>query len=180
MPDHFVSDEVRVFAASRRFSATTRDRWLRSTPGDQRTLLAVAQRLRLGENQFRDLLDWSEEIAVRDGCAIAAVWAREPVASALARDLGRNELIAAVKSALRQLRFPLLAAAEARLAELTRQLKLPRGAHLHLPAHLEGDEIRIEIRGRNAAALREQVAAVQSALSRAELDEMFRTLEQAP
>ncbi|HUI27461.1 MAG TPA: hypothetical protein VL403_15370 [Candidatus Kryptonia bacterium] len=180
MPETAMSAAARAFAQSRRFSAATLDRWLRLSDGDQAALLRLGERLRLGENQFRDLLDWSEEIAVRDGCSVATVWAREPVAATLARDLGRNEMIAAVKSALRQLRFPQLAAAEARLAELVRRLKLPRGVRLQLPEHLEGDDVRIDMSGHSAAALRAHAAAVQRALSAPELDEIFRTLEQAP
>jgi hypothetical protein len=180
MPESSVSSIARAFAAARRFSAATLDRWLRLGDDDQAALLRLAERLRLGENHFRDFLDWSEEIAVRDRCAIASVWAREPVASTLARDLGRNEMIVAVKSALRQLRFPQLAAAEARLADLVRQLKLPRGVRVHPPEHLDSDEVRIELSGRSAHALREQAAAVLRALSAPELDEIFRTLEQAP
>ncbi len=179
MPETPVS-AVREFAAARRFSALTLERWLRLPTADQATLLRLAERLRLGENQFRDLLDWSDEIALRDRCSVTDVWAREPLAAALMRDLGRNEMIAAVKAALRTLRFPQLTAAEARLAELVRQLKLPRGARVHLPEHLEGDEVRIELRARSAAAMRETTEAVQRALSGSELDEIFRTLQEAP
>jgi len=89
-------------------------------------------------------------------------------------------MIVAVKSALRVLRFPQLAAAEARLAELIRQLKLPRGIRVHLPEHLEGDEVRIELSARSAGALRNRVAALQQALSAPQMDEIFRALEEAP
>ncbi|MBI4516252.1 MAG: hypothetical protein HY699_10615 [Deltaproteobacteria bacterium] len=174
------SAAVLAYTAARRFSAPTCARWLRLEAGDQAALLQVAERLRLGENQFRDFFDWAEEIAVRDRCAIKDVWGRAPVAGALARKLGRNEMVAAVKAALRQLRFPQLAAAESRLAQLVRQLQLPHGVRVHLPEQLEGDEVRIELRGRSAEALRAGVAAVQQGLRRAELDEIFRLLEQAP
>jgi len=172
-----VASAARAFAASRRFSAATRDRWLRLRDDDRNTLLQLAERLRLGENQFRDLLDWSEEIAVRDRCSIAAVWARAPMATALARDLGRNEMIAAIKSALRRLRFPQLAAVETRLAELARRLKLPRGVRIRFPEHLEGDEVSVEMSARSAAGLRAQADALQRALSAPEFDEIFRALE---
>jgi hypothetical protein len=171
---------IRSYAAERRFSAATLDRWLRLDVGDRAILLALVQRLRLGENQFRDFLDWSEEIAARDRCSIADLWRRPPLADALARDLGRNQTIAALKAALRRVRFPRLTAAEARLAALIRGLRLPRNVQLHLPENLEGEEVRVEMHARSAAALRECTAALQQATSSADLDEIFRLLQDAP
>jgi hypothetical protein len=180
MPEHPTTTAVHAYATARHFSTATRERWLRLAPGDQAVLLRLAERLRLGENQFRDFLDCSEDIAGRDGCTIGEVWAREPIATTLARDLGRNQMIAALRAALRLLRFPQLAAANARLAELVSQLHLPAGVRLHFPLHLEGDEVRVELHSRSAAALRECTAAVQRALENPALDEVFRTLEHTP
>lgn len=180
MAERTSADGIRAFAAARRFSATTVERWLRFAERDRVVLLRLAERLRLGENQFRDLLDWSEEIAVRERCSVADVWQREALTSVLARPLGRNEMIVAVKAALRLLRFPQLAAAEARLAELIRRLKLPRAIQVRLPEHLEGNEVRIELAGRSAAALRDHAAALQRALDAPLVEEIFRALEEAP
>ncbi|MBI1815494.1 MAG: hypothetical protein HYR72_10985 [Deltaproteobacteria bacterium] len=179
MPDHATTAAVHAYAAARRFSTATRERWLRLASSDQAALLRLAEQLRLGENQFRDFLDCSEDIAGRDGCTIGEVWAREPMVTTLARDLGRNQMIAALRAALRPLRFPQLAAADARLAELVRQLNLPAGVRLQFPLQLEGDEVRVELRANSAAALRECAAAVQRALDSPALDDVFRTLEHA-
>jgi len=180
MAERTSADGIRALAAARRFSEATVERWLRLAETDRAVLLRLAERLRLGENQLRDLLDWSEEIAVRERCSIADVWRRESLASVLARPLGRNQMIAAVKLTLRALRFPQLAAAEARLAELIRQLKLPRAIQVHLPEHLEGNDVRIELTGRSAAALRDHAAALQRALCAPQVDEIFHALEEAP
>jgi hypothetical protein len=172
------SSAILAFAESRKFSRLTLDRWCRLDAKDQATLLQLAERLRLGENQFRDFLDWSEEIALRDGCSVSEVWAREPVSTALARDLGRNELIGAVKTALRRLRFPQLVAAEDRLSELVKTLGLPRAVRLRLPEHLEGTEVRVEITAESPRVLRDNLAVLQRACNQPELDEIFRLLQE--
>jgi hypothetical protein len=180
MAEEPVTAAIAAYATFRRFSAATLQRWQRLADEDQRALLDLAQRLRLGENQFRDFLDWSEEIALRDRCSLAAVWRREVLATVLARDLGRNEMIHALKAALRALRFPQLAATEERIAELIKRLDLPRDSQLQVPLNLEGDAVRLELHSRSAAALRDQVAALQRALTQPELDEIFRLLTEAP
>jgi hypothetical protein len=171
---------VRAFAKSRRFSRPTEDRWLRLASGDRETLLRLAERLRLGENQFRDVLDWCEEIAIRDHCSIGQVLDCGPVAQTLARGLGRNDMIAALKTTLRSLRFPQLVAAETRAAELVRSLRLPRNVKLHLPDNLEGDEVRVEMTASSTGAMRETAAALERALSSPALDQIFRVLQEVP
>ena len=180
MTNQNLAASVAAFAAARRFSLLTLQRWQRLADDDQRALLDLGERLRLGENQFRDFLDWSEEIALRERCSIASVWQRDGIVEVLARDLGRNDMIAVLKNVLRTLRFPQLAAAEEQVALLVKQLGLPRDAQLQVPLNLEGDELRLELRGRSAAALRDGVAALQRILTQPQLDEIFRILEEAP
>ncbi len=48
-------------------------------------LAKLALDLKIGENQLRDLMDWSEEIALRDGIAMAAIFAGQAI-NAIATD----------------------------------------------------------------------------------------------
>jgi len=170
-------DEVRRYADGRRFAAATRDDWLARPALERDALLGLAEALRLGENQFRDVLDDLTAIAARQQVGLAEVVVGAPVQAVLQRGLGRNEAIKALKQALRRLRFPQLHAAEGRMAGLVRQLALPAGVGVELPPELEGEQITIALRARSAAELRAQAIALAAALTSGALDEMFAVLE---
>ena len=167
---------VSAYAVEKRFAAATVTRWLALAAGDRDALLDVATRLRLGENQLRDVLDDLAAIAARRDCSIAAALDDAELRAALQRPLGRNEAIKAVKQVLRRLRYPQLSAAEQRLAELGRSLRLPAGVHLGLPEHLEGEHVTVTLRARSAADLRSQAQTLAAALQGGALDEMFAVL----
>jgi hypothetical protein len=152
-----LDDAIRNFAAERHYAAKTVDRWLHLAPADRKALLDLARELRLGEHQLGDLWEWAEEIALRDGTSIAAVLDDALLRTAGRQQLGRNDRLKLVKEALRRLRFPELSATQERLASLVRALNLPANVRVVLPAHLEGDAIRVEIAASSPGAL--QVAA---------------------
>ena len=167
---------VRAYAADKRFAAATVTRWLAQSPGDRDALLDLAARLRLGENQLRDVLDDLAAIGARRGCGLAAVLDDVALQAVLARPLGRNDAIRALKQVLRRLRYPQLNDAEQRLAELGRALRLPAGVQLTLPENLEGEHVAVTLRARSAAELRGQARALAAALHGGALDEMFALL----
>lgn len=169
-------EAVRAYASAKRLHDGTLDRWLRCAPGDQRALLGVAERLRLGENQVRDLLDTFEAIAVRRGCSFTEVLDDESIRGVLAAGRGRNETLSGLKRALRRLRFPQLAATEARLQGLIKGVRLPSGVAMTLPENLEGEELVVSIRGRSAEELRRRIDEAARLLQGAAIDEMFRVL----
>ena len=176
-----MTDEIRAFARARRYSAPTLDRWLALDPPDGHALLELAQELRLGENQLRDLWEWAEEIAQRDHASLAEVLAHESVATPRrSRSLGRNDKLKLIKTALRRLRFPQLAAAEERLAALVHQLDLPRNVRVTFPEFLEGDEVRIEIVADSVASLEGAADRLRAAAGAPACAAIFQILEEAP
>lgn len=102
--------------------------------------------LKIGENHLRDLMDWSEEIALRDGVSIAAIFAGKAVED-IATDprLGRADKVKRIKESLRRLRFPRLARAEDELHGKIRALKLAPEIRVTLPPGLEGGRLQIEL-----------------------------------
>ena len=180
MADLDVRDRIRAYAGARAFSVATTERWLRLAAPDADALLQLATELRLGENQLRDLWDWAEEIAGRDRLTLQNVLAAQPIAAARARALGRNDKLTTIKSALRRLRYPQLVALEDRLEVLIRSMRLPRHVRITLPAHLEGDDVRIEIAVRSADAWRSAAAALLAAADSPECSELFNLLSEAP
>ncbi len=171
---------IRAYAGARLYSAATIERWLQLVACDGEALLQLATELRLGENQLRDLWDWAEEIAERDGVTLSQVLAAEPLAKARARQLGRNDTLKVIKAALRRLRFPQLAAVEDRMAALIRALRLPPTISITLPEHLEGDQVRIEIVADSPALWRAAATALLAAADTPACAELFRLLSEAP
>jgi hypothetical protein len=168
---------VRAYAANKHFAPATLERWLGLPPDGRDALLDLTTRLRLGENQFRDLLDDLTAIAARQATTVAAVLAGDEVGAVLGRGQARNETIKGLKTTLRRLRYPQLVAAEQRLRELARTLRLPAGVGVTLPENLEGDSVTMTLRGRSAAELRAQARALTTALAGVEIEEMFAVLE---
>jgi len=176
-----LEDALRAFAGGRRYHAATIERWLALDPADAQALLVLAQQLRLGENQLRDLWDWAEEIAQRDRTAVAQVLSSEPLAAARqAHKVGRNDRLKLTKAALRRLRFPQLSATEDRLAGLARRLELPRNVRISFPDFLEGEEVRVEITATSPAALRAAAERLRAAADSTICDEIFAVLGEAP
>jgi hypothetical protein len=176
-----VADDIRAFARERRYSAATLERWLALEAADGHALLELAQDLRLGENQLRDLWEWAEEIARRDHTSLAQVLGHESVMTPWrSRGVGRNDKLKLIKSALRRLRFPQLAAAEERLAALVRQLDLPWNVRVTFPEFLEGDAVRIEIVAESVASLQTAADRLRAAAGAPAWATIFQILEEAP
>jgi hypothetical protein len=176
-----VTDTIRTFAHGRRYSTSTLERWLALNASDGLALLELAQELRLGENQLRDLWEWAEEVAQRDHTSLAQVLTLEPVTTPRrSHGVSRNDKLKLIKAALRRLRFPQLAATEEHLAALVRELDLPRNVRVTFPEFLEGDEVRIEIVADSATSLRAAAERLRAAAGAPACAAIFRILEEAP
>lgn len=134
--------------------------------------------LKAGENHVRDLLDWLEEIALRDGVAIRDILRSEAVIR-ISTDprLGRADRLKRVKEHLRRLRFPRLSRIEDRIQTRIRSLKLHRAVKLSAPAGLEGGALRVEFSAENCAELRGILESLERASASAPLAEVFRLLQ---
>jgi hypothetical protein len=169
--------DVRTYAEAKHFGPSMLERWLAKRPSDRDALLDFALRLRLGQNQFRDLLNLLEDIAARQGSGLREVIASPPVVAVMSRDLGRNEAIKAIKTVLSRLRYPQLSEIESRLAALVQSIHLPRGARVEFPANLEGEHVSVILSAAGSAELRAQANALMSALEGPEVDQIFALLE---
>ena len=178
--DPTVDAAFRAYSQDRKFSNVTLARWSCLAPADAAAVNTLMHELRLGENQLRDLWDWAEDIAVRDGVSIEQVLRSDPVTAARGREVGRNEKLKLIKLALKRLRYPTLTSSEDRLASLLRALQLPRSVRVILPEHLEGDEIRFEVVARDVVGLRQAAVQLLSATESPACDALFRALTETP
>lgn len=179
MPDASLSEAIRALARERRYSPAFVERWLALAEPDARACFELADGLKLGENQLRDLWQWADDIGARDASTLADVFGHDDIRRVMARPLGRADRLKAVKDALRRRRFPQLLAQEEKLAALADKLALPRGVRLTWPDMLEGDSLRIEFAATDPATLAALARAVAEAAARPECAAMFALLDEA-
>jgi len=171
-----LEEQIRDYARQRQLRPDTAQRLLDLAPDDGAALLDVALSLRLGDNQLRDVVAAVEAIAARRRTTLAAVFGDPAVRAELGRDRGRSDRIKALKRCLHRLRFPQLSAALERLARLSAELQLPRGARLEFPELLEGDTVTLSLRAASAAELRSVLASAARAAESPQCEEIFAIL----
>ena len=122
-----IDQQIQTYCQSKGFHSQTQERWLALSEADRESLALLAQELKPGENHFKEILDWVEEVALRDGAGLAAL-IRERL-SRIASDprLGRNDKLKRVKEELWRLRFPRLAHIETEIHGRIREMKLGPG-----------------------------------------------------
>ena len=173
-----LEQEIRAYTGERGFHADTVERWIGLDDDGAAALWELTRELRLGENQLRDLWNWSEEIAARDRTTLAAVIGAAPLRAARRGAGGRNERLKAFKTGLHRLRFPRLVETTDRIAELIAGLELPAGVRLSVPDLLEGDEVRAEIVARDPAVLASAARKLAEAAATPACEKIFELLSE--
>ena len=153
-------------------------RWLNWNPKDGAALLDIALSLKAGENQLRDLMDWAEEIALRDGVVICEILANKTI-DEIRTDprLGRADRLKRIKDQVRRMRFPRLSRIEDSIQSKIVQLKLPPNVRLSVPAGLEGGDLQIEFNAGSPAELKTILAKLSVAAEIDGLAEIYRLLK---
>ncbi|MBI1994470.1 MAG: hypothetical protein HYS67_08715 [Deltaproteobacteria bacterium] len=168
---------VRAYGSAKGFHQQTLDRWLGLSEVDRAALLDLAQGLKLGENHFRDFLDWLEEIALRDGLSFRDVLD----GAALARissdpRLGRGDKLKRMKEELRRLRFPRLARLEDEIQRRVQEMKLGPLIQISFPPGLEGGELTVQIKAASHAELEKSARELAESLEKKAMKEIFELL----
>ncbi|HVO91754.1 MAG TPA: hypothetical protein VMT22_02885 [Terriglobales bacterium] len=168
---------IREYAQARGVHPQTLERWLSWKAPDRDALANLALDLRIGENHLRDLMDWLEELALRDGAAIAAILANGTVES-IASDprLGRADKLKRIKEQVRRLRFPRLAQIENEIRVKIQALKLPPGIRLSVPPGLEGGRLQVELNAATSEEFASLSAQLNQAVAKQETQDIFQLL----
>lgn len=164
-----MDQEIRSYCRTKGFHLHTEARWLGYNESDRGALLEMIREVRPGENHFKDLLDWLDEISLRDGTPIATLLRAELSGIVTDPRLGRNDKLKRLKEELRRLRFPRLAGIEDEIQRRIRNLKLPAGISIRVPQGLEGGCVAVKIEATSQEDLRRLAA---EALHAAESDHM--------
>jgi hypothetical protein len=138
--------EIRQYAESRGFHPQTLERWLGWGAAARNALFRLAVDLKVGENHLRDLMDWLEEIALREQLTIEEILASQPIVD-FASDprLGRADKLKRIKEEIRRWRFPRLAQTEDAIRARIHKLKLHPEIRLTVPLGLEGGRLQVEL-----------------------------------
>ena len=146
-PTNPTNDLVVEYARRKGFHRQTLDRWLALSEADRESLALLAQELKPGENHFKDLLDWLEELALRDGIGVAQLLNVEPLARITSDPrLGRNDKLKRLKEELWRLRFPRLAHIEMEIQRRVREMKLNQQIQVSVPPGLESGAVTVQVK----------------------------------
>jgi len=173
--------EIRGYARERGFHPQTIERWLAWPEQDKAALSDLARALKPSENHLRDMMDWLEEIALRDRVGIGEV-----LSSKIIEDLktdprrGRADRLKQIKEQIRRLRYPRLAATEEAIRKSIQALKLHPEIRLSVPAGLEGGRLQVEFAAASAGELRDLANQLAKAAAAAEAAEIFALLAGQP
>lgn len=126
---------------------------------------------------MRDLMDWLEEIALRDRLTIEAILATQPISEIESNPrLGRADKVKRIKEAVRRLRFPRLAQTEESIRARIQELKLHPGIRLTAPPGLEGGRLRVELSASTSEELKGLTDKLAAATNTNTVKEIFALL----
>jgi hypothetical protein len=122
--------------------------------------------LKISENHLREMMDWLEEIALRDGTSIQNILSDRPIYDASTDPrLGRGDRLKHIKEQLRRRRYPRLAQMEDQIRTHINALKLHPKIHLSVVPGLEGGQLNVEFQSGSVAELSALVAKLSEAVS---------------
>jgi hypothetical protein len=170
-------EQVSHYAKARGFHPQTLARLSTWDPPASAALERLALALKISENHLRDLMDWLEEIALRDHRNIEAILA-DKIVTDIETDprLGRADKLKRVKEEIRRRRFPRLARIENELRARISELKLQPEIALSAPPGLEGGKLRVEFQVSSQQELRRSVARLADAAEKEAISEVFALL----
>jgi hypothetical protein len=131
----------------------------------------------MGENHLRDLMDWLEEISLRDGLAIHAILASKAI-HRIETDprLGRADRLKRIKEQIRRLRFPRLVDVEDAVQDNIQALKLHPEIRLTVPPGLEGGALLVEFAATSRDDVKRVARKLQEAAEKVPMGEIFNLL----
>jgi hypothetical protein len=151
---------LKAWAIEHHMPEAALERWIALGETDAMALLETARELRLRTGQLLSALEMLAEIGLRERQGVAAILSRSELRTPLKGARSRPERASAFMAKLRELRFPRLARARARLEAAVAALRLPSGLALVLPKDLSSDEVMIRLTVRTPAELENLLAAI--------------------
>lgn len=165
------------YAKAKAFHPRTLERWLSWQPADRSALADLAIALKMGENHLRDMMDWLEEIALRERAKIHEILSLRAVTDRAGDPrLGRGDKLKRVKEEVRRMRFPRLAETEDAIRARIQALKLHPEVRLSVPPGLEGGRLQVEFHAGSREELKRVAEKLAGAAETASAGEIFALL----
>lgn len=169
-----MTEDILEYGKSKGFHPRTQERWLQLTEPGRTALFELVRELKIGESHFRDIVDWLEEISLRDGMEIDRILGRESIFQVRSDPrLGRSDKLKRFKEELRRLRFPRLAGLEQEIQERIRSLKLAPQIQISVPPGLEGGVVTVRVQSASYTELKKLVEELGQVVEREPLKEIF-------
>jgi hypothetical protein len=169
--------EIRNYTIAKGFHRRTLERWLSWEPADRDALAELAKNLKIGENHLRDLIDWLEEIGLRDRLRIHDILCSKAIVDVETDPrLGRADKLKRIKEQVRRLRFPRLAETEDAIRNEIRALKLAPEIRLSVPSGLEEGSLQVEFKATSHDGLKRMMAQLNDAVEKDSVREIFELL----
>lgn len=169
--------QVRQLAHEKAFHAQTVERWLTWDAPDRDALWRLVAALKPSENHLRDLMDWVEEIGLREGTRAHEILSEKSI-SDIETDprLGRGDKFKRIKEYLRRRRFPRLAEVEDRIQKRLKELRLQPEIQLSVPPGLESGRLQVQFSAASYDELKSLSGKLAQSLERDSLREVFDLL----
>jgi len=172
---------IRDYALAKGFHRQTLERWLGWAPMDRDALAEIALGLKISENHLREMMDWLEEISLREQSKIREVMSKQEIFSIKTNPrLGRADKLKRLKEQFRRWRFPRLAAIEDAIRQNIQALKLPAEIRLSVPPGLEGGRLQAEISAVDLTEFQRLTRKLSEAAATNQVAEIFQRLSGEP
>jgi hypothetical protein len=169
--------EISNYAKERGFHPKTLERWLSWEQADRDALAEIAQIFQMGENHLRDIMDWLEEIVLRDRSSVCDVLGCKAIIDIKTDPrLGRADKLKRIKEQLRRSRFPRLAETEDAIRAKIQALMLHPEIRLSVPPGLEEGRLRVEFSATNHEELKRLIAKLTDAKENSIIPAIFDLL----
>ena len=145
---------------------------------DRRSLFALIADLKLGLNKLKELLNYLEEIALRDELSMTEILSSSEIQEILANEKHSGpQKIEALRYALRKQRFPGLTQLEEQYQNALKGLKLPRGFQLKTDRFFEDDNMSASFRFSSPEELKTVAEELLQLSKKTELQQILHLIQ---
>jgi len=137
----------------------------------QKAILPLLMALRPGENRVKEIISFLQEISLRDEVSVSSLLAGKEIREIIDdQKTPRPQRLERLRRIVKEMRFPLLTATEARFTAYKQSLSLPPQISFHPPPFFEGEVFTMELRFNDFKAFRELASRLHQVAERENKD----------
>lgn len=144
-----LTDDLKAYIVQKNVALNNAIMFLNFNEEDQNDLHKLISPLKLGTNRLKEFLVMIDEMCHRDEIPVHGIIDEEMNTILTNPDMPTPQKTEAIRSQLRQKRFPKISSLEKDIQEKLKQLKLPPNLALSPPPFLEGDRMKVQFEFKN-------------------------------